>query len=769
MMTWYDYLIVIIPLCFVYGMALYTRRYIRGVVDFLSTGRLCGRYVMSVAGVASGLSIIGIVAYVEVHYKTGFALGFWHSILLPLSVIMGLTGFFNYRFRETKAMSLGQFLEMRYSRKFRIFAAALRSISEMLANMIMPAVAARFFIYFLDLPEYFSFCGIEFYTFGVLIVVSLVMALTIICCSGDLGIVVTDTLQGLLLYPLLVAFVIFCLVKFSWAQEIAPVMADRAPGENFLNPYDMKALRDFNFFFLGLTAFSAILHRGSWVTGGTSRARTPHEQKMAGLLGDWRSALNGLFYVLIAVAILTVMNHKNFAVTAGKIRTELTTHVSKQVAPNGEIHQQIVSSIAKIPANNHTIGVDAPLSDKKNVDTPYLDAAHAELNKDPNGNGHALFQQFRTLYHQMMFAVSMRHMLPPGMIGLFCLLMIMAMVSTDDSRIYSAAGTISQDVLLPIINRQLTPKQHMWMIRWVSIGIGVFFFFGSFYMAQLDYINLFVQLMTIMWTGGCGPVMLFGLYSRFGNTFGAWSSLLTGMGFGVGSIFLQRKWADIVYPWLAEHNMVESVGNILTTLSKPFNPYVVWEMNPVKCPINSYELMFITTLVTLFLYCAVSYLTNIGKEKFNLDRMLHRGIYAIDGEKKIKTDWSFKGILSKMVGITPEYSTGDKWIAWGLFIYSIGYKFLLAFVAVVIWNAISRWNADGWSNYFLYTHMIIPGIVAAITTVWFTFGGVKDMIRLFRDLKNRKEVDDLDNGRVEGNVSLSDKKAFEAIEKAAQK
>ena len=160
MMTWYDYLIVIIPLCFVYGMALYTRRYIRGVVDFLSTGRLCGRYVMSVAGVASGLSIIGVVAYVEVHYKTGFALGFWNSILLPLSVIMGLTGFFNYRFRETKALSLGQFLEMRYSRKFRIFAAALRSISEMLANMIMPAVAARFFIYFLDLPEYFSFCGI---------------------------------------------------------------------------------------------------------------------------------------------------------------------------------------------------------------------------------------------------------------------------------------------------------------------------------------------------------------------------------------------------------------------------------------------------------------------------------------------------------------------------------------------------------------------------------------------------------------------------------
>ena len=125
MLSWLDYAILIVPLAFVYWMAIYSRRYIRGVVDFLSTGRLCGRYVMSVAGVASGLSIIGVVAYVEVHYKTGFALSFWQSLILPVSVLMGLFGFFHYRYRQTKAMSVGQFLEMRYSRRFRIFAAGL--------------------------------------------------------------------------------------------------------------------------------------------------------------------------------------------------------------------------------------------------------------------------------------------------------------------------------------------------------------------------------------------------------------------------------------------------------------------------------------------------------------------------------------------------------------------------------------------------------------------------------------------------------------------
>ena len=58
----------------------------------------------------------------------------------------------------------------------------------------------------------------------------------------------------------------------------------------------------------------------------------------------------------------------------------------------------------------------------------------------------------------------------------------------------------------------------------------------------------------------------------------------------------------------------------------------------------------------------------------------------------------------------------------------------------------------------------MPGFIAAISSVWFTIGGIRDLRQLFRDLRTR-EIDVLDNGRVEGNMSISDKARFERIER----
>jgi len=759
-----DWSIVGLFTVFILWMGIYSMRYVRGITDFLACGRVCGRYVISVADVANGLAIITMIGAVEAGYKSGFVYGFWGSFALPLSLFLSLTGFVTYRFRQTKAMSFGQFVEMRYSRGLRIFASTLRSISEMLANMILPALAGRFFIYFLDLPNTYNLFGFQISTFMTVMLICLGLAISMILMGGSVTLVITDTIQGLVAYPVLAILVFFVLWKFSWGSEVLPVLTDRARGESFLNPYDVDSLRDFNIFYTFVALFSMVLNRGVGLGagGGTSAAKSAHEQKMAGVLGTWRGGFMTIFYTMLVLMVIVFMNHKNFSSEATTCRKNLSTRITKELVTDEKIQRKVLKKIAAIPAHSHTIGKDKPLSLKDNLDTPYLNAIAEVAKTNPEANIRGKVPEFNTLFHQLMLPAIMRELLPPGLMGLFCMLVILMIISTDDSRIYSASLTLSQDLVLPLLKKPPTQKQHINIIRLVTIAVGVFFFCGSLFMSQLEYVTLFVMIMYGIWCAGAGIMVLGGLYTRIGTAAGAWAALLSGSGFMTIGIIIQRNWANVVHPWLESMNWAVPVGNVLQWISSPLNPYVVWKMNPYKCPVNAVELSFISMLLSIVFYCIVSLLTY--RRPFNLDRMLHRGKYNTDGEIEVeKSVWTWKNIFSKTIGITNEYTRGDKIIAWSVFIYSFGLGFVL-FLIIVAWNCFDSWPLKWWGNYYLIRTLAIPFVIAIVTTVWFFIGGMIDLRRLFRDLKNR-QIDADDNGVVTGHISLSDRKKFEVIDK----
>ena len=166
-------------------------------------------------------------------------------------------------------------------------------------------------------------------------------------------------------------------------------------------------------------------------------------------------------------------------------------------------------------------------------------------------------------------------------------------------------------------------------------------------------------------------------------------------------------------------------------------------MDAVKFPINSYEIFFISMMLAIGSYIIGSFLTY---KPYNLDRLLHRGEYS-DGHVVERQQWTLRNVFAKLLSITPDYTRCDKIIAWSMFTFSFIYQFGLAFVAVVIWNAISPWSNEWWSNYFYITSLIIPAIVGVISTVWFSIGGTVDIVRLFKDLAART-VDTSDNGQV---------------------
>jgi hypothetical protein len=234
--------------------------------------------------------------------------------------------------------------------------------------------------------------------------------------------------------------------------------------------------------------------------------------------------------------------------------------------------------------------------------------------------------------------------------------------------------------------------------------------------------------------------------------------LFFGSGLSIIGLFLQRNWAESVYPWLQSNGWDVALGSMLQTVSQPLNPYIVWTMNPVKFPINSFELYFMSMLVGIAAYIIGSLLTQ--RQPFNLDRMLHRGEYDIAGEYKEPLRWSLGNVFQKLIGITTEYTLGDKVIAWSVVGYAIIYKFGICFVLVLVWNAISPWPVEWWSTYFFITSLVVTGIIGIISTFWFLIGGIIDMRRLFKDLALRVD-NPLDDGRVEGHVSVADKAMFE--------
>ncbi|MBO4648838.1 MAG: sodium:panthothenate symporter [Lentisphaeria bacterium] len=761
-MTWYNWLIVIVPFAAVLYMAFHSRKYIRGVPDFLAGGRICGRYLLSVGSMEAGLSVLTLASYVEVHYRTGFSTGFWGSIGAPISLVLSLTGFCLYRLRETKAMSMGQFLEMRYSRSFRLFCAFLRTSVEMMTNIIVPAISARFFIYLLGIPHQIEIFGFKVQTFAVVIFVVLSLAVTILLSGGALALLITDTIQGLLTYPIIFVFTMFILMNFSWWDEIVPVMADRIPGESFINPYDINSLRDFNLFAVFVTVFSNIMNRSVWFGGGaSSAARTAHEQKMAGILGAWRNGFNPLFYLLLAGLILTVMNHVNYAPKARKIRVEMCARVADEIITDQKLKDQVKERTAAIPEQRHIIGKDKPLSEKKNLDTPYMDTALETLGTTPEGK--AKFQEFRTLYNQLRLPIFIRNVLPGSLIGIFILLMLMLMVSTDDSWMFSSSMTIVQDIIIPLRKTPLPPEQHIRLVKLLTVLVSIWFFFGSLFMKQLDFIQLYTIIVAAVWTGGAGSVMLGGLYTRFGTTAGAYAAILTGAVISGGGLLVQRNWADHVYPFLDKYKMIPALTRVLESISRPLEPWIVWRMDAVKFPVNSTEIMFIAMVMSIIMYCLVSLLT--CRKPFNLERMLHRGKYSVDGEVKHFEKLTWRNAFRKLVGVTPDYTRGDKIIAYGTFIWSFGVAFLGFFLGTVVWNLFSPWPIAWWGWRLFILSVVVACVQALISMVWFMIGGIIDLRRMFRDLAARTQINVLDNGMVEGNMSLGDKAQLEAVDK----
>src|SRR5215211_940389 len=196
-MQWIDWVLVVVPIALVIAFALYTRRFVKSVADFLAAGRCADRYLLANARGESDSGLANTMSKLEIVLVSGFVLNFWEKVSVPVLLLIGISGFVVYRFRETRAMTLAQFFEMRYSRRFRLFMGMLAFISGILNYGIFPAVSSRFFVYFLGLPDSTQIAGAHVPTYVLFMVGYLTCTVFMLLIGGQVTLMVCDCVEGI--------------------------------------------------------------------------------------------------------------------------------------------------------------------------------------------------------------------------------------------------------------------------------------------------------------------------------------------------------------------------------------------------------------------------------------------------------------------------------------------------------------------------------------------------------------------------------------------
>lgn len=650
-MHWIDWSIVFGLLVILTIMAAFTKRYTRSVSDFLAANRTAGRYLLSVASGIASIGAISIVGGFEMYYQAGFTAVWWQLMMICVTLIISLSGWFFYRFRQTRALTLAQFLEVRYSKKFRIFAGLLGWLSGIINFGIFPAVGARFFIYFCGFPNTTA-------VYALIMVILLAFALFFTFVGGQIAIMVTDFIQGTFCNIMFVVVVIVVLYTFGW-DRITETLSKAPEGASLLNPFCSGKIKDFNIWYYLIVAVTMLYSTGVWQgnQGYHAAAISPHEARLGKILCGWRILALSFFLMMVPICAYTFMHNPEFAGAA----------------------EQAKAVIA-------------------NIENPQIQK-------------------------QMTTPIAMRFFLPRGIMGGLVAVILAAFISTHDTYLHSWGSVFIQDVILPFRKKPFTPKQHMKLLRWSIFGVALFIFCFSLIFRQTEYILMFMMITGAIFMGGGGAAVFGGLYWKRGTTTGAWCAMITGSTLAVASVIIRQI-----------HQVSPFTGKIMGCIASQ----------------NGAILSFFASISAILVYIILS--LTYKRAVFNMDRMLHRGKYAIkEDSQKVDNNLPVRG-LRALIGMGNEFNRRDKI----LYLTTIGWTFLWAaiFILGVVCNLIFDVKTEFWTNFWRY-YVGLMLALSIITTIWFTFGGMLDLKKMF-GLLARIKRNDLDDGMVVDHHNLGE-------------
>ena len=683
-LSFIDWLIVAIALGgMIYSVGM-TKGLMKSVTDFLSAGRTAGRYVLSVSSGVAGLGAISIIMFLEMGYVAGFSLSWWGLSQGIIILAITMSGWVVYRFRSTRCLTLAQFFEKRYSRNFRIFAGIVAFVAGIINFGIFPAVGAQFFINYCGLPE--SYMGIPMYPLVMFILLSI--ALYFVYTGGQIAVIIADFFQGVFVTIVLFMVTTYLFFTIGWEEvseslEQTPIklayeevqnlqqessfqilpqiekdakiseINEKHKNSSRINPFKTSQVEDFNFWYFLIGIIGVMYGTLGWQ--GAQGYNSSAKSAHEAKMGSVLAGFRGL--------------------------------------PQG-LFMFLVPVLVYVLMNHPDYQAVA-------------DAVNSSLDKISTD----------TLRTQLRAPFVLSEVLPVGLLGAFAALMLAAFISTHDTYLHSWGSIFIQDVIMPFRDKPFDKETHLRVLRYSIFGVAVFIFFFSLLFSQNQKIALYFALTAAIFSGGCGAVIIGGLYWERGTTAAAWTAMIIGAFIGVGGTLVKQVSVD----WLSDVSSLTTIKTILLYL-RDINGQEYWGIGMASSSIS---------------YILVSLIGS--RSSIDMDMLLNRGRYSIKGEMAVINKDPDLGW--KIFGMGAEFTKSDKLI----YILNYGWTgmWTLIFIIGTVYNLSNPVSDSSWMKYWEY-YIYLNMVVSIIIIIWFTLGGISDLKHMISNLKSdyRNHKDD---------------------------
>ena len=233
-MNYIDIIIIITYLVLIFGVGIYTRRYVEDFSDFMVAGRNVNLSLSVVTMLGTELGLITVMYNAQTGARGLFASFHIGLAAFAVTIIIGLTGFVVVKLRSLRVKSIPEYYQLRFGKRVRVLGAVILVMGGIFNMGLFLKIGAIF------IQNIFGIEGDD--TLLVVIMFFLLLLVLIYTISGGMiSVIVTDYIQYVVLSIGFMFAVYYSINTLGWnnlftALENIELDGRKIPYDSIYNP-----------------------------------------------------------------------------------------------------------------------------------------------------------------------------------------------------------------------------------------------------------------------------------------------------------------------------------------------------------------------------------------------------------------------------------------------------------------------------------------------------------------------------------------------------